>query len=365
VRFDEVLAQAREGSIRGQGALTLRDYVPDTVRLAFRAERWPAIRTRRHRAEVEGNVSVTGSVRSPTVRGRLSVLRAVFRPDLALLTAGGTPVTRDDTILVVDPKGMATSPAAEADNGGPGAGLLSALDIDVVLGLRRDVWIRHESAAAELTGELRLVKGPGQAKFAATGAVETVRGWVGFQGRRFTLTRGRLLFGGGELADAELDAVAEHRLPDYLVEASAQGRVRQPTLSLRSEPELGQADILALLLFGKPAGALGTGEKVALQDRAISITSGYAAERIGESITRFLGLDRLGIDPAAFDFGGGRVGFSQYLTRSAYVSASQDITGKGGQEVSAEYDLGRGWQFSTSTGSAGKSGADLFWRKQY
>ena len=139
----------------------------------------------------------------------------------------------------------------------------------------------------------------------------------------------------------------------------------RPSLALRSEPSLDQADILAVLLFGKPASALGQGEQIALQQQAIAVTSGYAAAEIGESVARFLGLDALGVDLRQIDFTGGRIGFGQYLSRKAYVSASQDLAGKGGQEVSVEYQLAPGWGITTSTSSSGSSGADIFWQKQY
>ncbi len=224
----------------------------------------------------------------------------------------------------------------------------------------------------DLSGTLR-VTGPlaslhGNLVLAAVGAIEAVRGWAAFQGRQFALSQGRLTFAGEKEVNPALDIVAQYRLPEYpeyTVGVVVGGTAKKPALTLRSEPSLDHADILAVLLFGKPASALGQGEQVALHQKAIAITSGYAAAEIGQSVSRFLGLDSLGIDLRQIDFTDGRIGFGQYLTRKTYVSASQDLAGEKGQEVSVEYRLAPEWEITTSTSSSGSSGADIFWQKQY
>jgi hypothetical protein len=89
---------------------------------------------------------------------------------------------------------------------------------------------------------------------------------------------------------------------------------------------LDQADILAVMLFGKPASQLGQGQQVSLQDQALKITCGYAAARISESVTEALGLEELGIDLRDVDYSGDRVGYGRSLTDQARVSVSQGLT---------------------------------------
>ena len=68
------------------------------------------------------------------------------------------------------------------------------------------------------------------------------------------------------------------------------GTAKKPALTLRSDPVLEQADIFALLLFGKPTTELGRGEKLDLQQQALNTTSGYVAAKIGESVSEALDL---------------------------------------------------------------------------
>lgn len=189
--------------------------------------------------------------------------------------------------------------------------------------MSRNVRVRHPDTSAELSGDIRATKKPGQ-ELQLVGRSEIIRGWAGFQGqgRRFELVRGSKQFGGGKI-DPALDILARHRLPQYTVEAVVGRTVGNPSLSLRSNPNLDQADILALLLFGKPTRDLGNTEQVSLKQNALDITSGFAAATIGSAVAEAIGLQNLGLD--AVEFNGGRVGFGRYIGRRTYVTANQEL----------------------------------------
>ena len=365
VWIEQMSAKAGKGTIRGSGSVTLRGYVPERLAVSLKTDRWPTIRTDRYRVEVGGELVGEGLLTAPQVKGQLEVLQATLRPDLALLS--DTAVRRDETIVVL-PTETASGPLAlrKEEQALPlsqkEAWQNLALDLTVLV--HRNTWIKQQKAAAELSGKVQVIKKAGENPI-LVGAIEAVRGWAAFQGRQFALSQGRLTFAGEKEVNPALDIVAQYRLPEYTVEVVVGGTAKKPALTLRSEPSLDHADILAVLLFGKPASALGQGEQVALHQKAIAITSGYAAAEIGQSVSRFLGLDSLGIDLRQIDFTDGRIGFGQYLTRKTYVSASQDLAGEKGQEVSVEYRLAPEWEITTSTSSSGSSGADIFWQKQY
>ena len=162
-----------------------------------------------------------------------------------------------------------------------------------------------------------------------------------------------------------MDIVAQYQTSDYSVEALVEGTPEEPTLVLQSQPELEQADILAVLLFGRPASALAQSEKFDLQEQALAITEGYAAEQIGKSVSQALGLDKLGVGLQNIDIRGGGIGFGRYLTKGLHVSVAQDLTKKGERKVSMEYQLSPNWQVDTSTSSGGASEAHILWQKRY
>jgi translocation and assembly module TamB len=217
---------------------------------------------------------------------------------------------------------------------------------------------------AELSGDVHATKAP-QRELDLTGRVDIVRGWFAFQGRRFELERSAIQFTGGDKINPSLNIIARYRLPEYQVDATINGTVEKPTLTLASQPRLEQADILALLIFGRPINALNQNEQGALQKSAIGITTGYVAGRIANSVSEALGLDSLGVDIREIDFSGGQVGFGRYLGSKTYVSVSQQLSGEHGREVEVEYQIAPDWKLGSSTSSTGSKGIDLIWHKRY
>jgi translocation and assembly module TamB len=222
--------------------------------------------------------------------------------------------------------------------------------------------VRHPNTVAELTGKVRATKKAGQS-FQLVGTSEIIRGWAAFQGRRFNFERGEIRFVGGSKIDPNLDIVARHRLTGYTVDAVVGGTAASPTLLLRSDPSLDQADILSLLLFGKPTKDLNRSEENSLRENALEMASGFAAARIGSAVAEAIGLNSFGL--GEFDFDGGRVGFGRYIGSKTYVTAGQDLAGERGQEVRVEYQIAPDWKIGTSTTSKGASEAEIIWHKRY
>ena len=238
------------------------------------------------------------------------------------------------------------------------------LSLEVALDLGRDTRLQHQNADITLGGGLSVSKKRDEAPRLA-GVIQLARGWAGFQGRRFVLNRGSLTFDKETQLNPRLDILAQYEHDDYVIDAVVGGTAETPRLDLRSTPPLEQADILAVLLFGKPASALNKGEEIDLQQEAVALTSGYAAATLGQSVSDALGLDTLGIDLSGLDFSGGQVGFGRALTRKTRISAAQGIGGKRGQEVAIDYEMTPNLDLRTSADSKGSSSADIIWRKRY
>jgi len=142
------------------------------------------------------------------------------------------------------------------------------------------------------------------------------------------------------------------------------GTARTPTLELRSNPVLEEADILSVLIFGKPANGLSNNEQASLQTQAIQATAGYVASGLRRSIANKLGLDNLEFDMGQ-NLGQEKVSVGKYVLKDVYVSTSQQLGEKQEREVSVEYQIDRRWQVKGSTTSRGTSGVDIFWQKRY
>ena len=363
IRIGRLVAKSGKGTLRGGGTIALQGYAPHSLSFTLSADRWPAIKTRQYDVRIGADLHCEGRISAPHISGRLAVLRARLRPDLAFLT--DKPITQDETITVIPSRTLPERSEADRRTTTPAqSDPQLPLTLDLQVHIHRNTRIIHQNASIELAGDVHLTQQT-IGKPALAGSIETVQGWVGFKGRRFTLAKGQLVFSGGDEINPSLDITAQARVPQYTVEAHVGGTANEPTLDLSSQPALDQADILAVMLFGKPASQLGRGQQVSLQQQALNITGGYAAAQLSESVTELLGLDNLGIDLRDLDFAGERVGYSRSLTDRARVSVAQGLTEQGGREVTIEYELGPGWNLSASTSSEGSSSVDVFWQKRY
>jgi translocation and assembly module TamB len=364
IRVSQISARANKGEINGSGFITLQKFVPQGIDFSISAKQWPAINTQRYQIEVNGAAKIGGTLAAPRINGSFEVPRGELRPDLSFLDRSSTPVKRDPTITVVS-KTASSSPAAKEESKDQAESeIWRNTTIDMQVRIPDNLWLRHRNANVELSGDLRVIKTSG-GNPRLTGIIQSVRGWMVFQGRRFTLTRGRLEFTGDEKIEPALDIEAEYRVSNYLVTVIVKGTSEKPTLTLASSPQLDQADILSLLLFNKPVSALNTGEQASLQENAIGIVGGFAATKIGQAVAESLGLQNLGVDIGSIDFSGEAVRFGQYVGRDTFISVSQEISGKYGREVAAEYQITSDWRFSVSSSTTGPDGVDLIWQKRY
>ncbi|MGH7795744.1 MAG: translocation/assembly module TamB domain-containing protein [Candidatus Binatia bacterium] len=361
----EISAKAKDGEMSGRGSLGIHGFDLDGVKLSLNATRWPAIQTERYQARVTGNLDVQGSLAAPKLTGTLTVADGTLRPDLAFLEQSKVPLTRDETIIVIK-NNRVVGPSSEelTKRNTAKGGWFEKVSLNLTVNSPGNLWIRHPDLVSELSGNVGINKAPGR-QLDFTGRIEIMRGWMAFQGRRFQLVRGAIEFTGGDKIAPSLNIVANNRVQGYEVQALVSGTSEKPTLTLTSQPRLDQADILALLIFGKPLNALNKHEQGSVQQSALSITSGFVAANVAKSVSRALGLDSLGLDISDVDFAGGTIGLGRYVAPGTYVSFSEHLAGERGHEVSIEYQIVPDWSLSSSTASSGSSGIDIIWRKRY
>jgi autotransporter translocation and assembly factor TamB len=366
VNVRELTAKAKDGEIKGSGSLALKDFDANGFKLALTAQRWPAIETQRYQVKVAGDLEAQGTLTAPKITGKVTVLEGSLRPDIGFLEQNKAALKPDETIVFVNKDGARRPPPAQKKESANSSDdqLFKNLSLDLAVVAPGNLWIRHPDLVAELSSNVHATKMANR-DIDLTGRVDVVRGWLAFQGRRFQLTKGAIEFTGGGKINPSLDIVAQYRLPNYEVDATIGGTVEKPTLTLASDPRLEQADVLALLIFGKPIASLSQKEQGSLQQSALSITSGYVASQIANSVSNALGLDSLGVDLREVDFSGGRIGFGRYVGNKTYVSVSQELANDHGREVGVEYEVAPNWKIGSTTSSSGSKGIDIIWNKRY
>jgi autotransporter translocation and assembly factor TamB len=366
IQIAQLSAKAGDGSLSGSGSIALQDnYSPGAINATLWIHQWPAIATQQYNAIINGTIHASGTPDAPHVQGEIDVVDTTVHPDLNFLTASSVSPP-DNTIVVIQP-GKRISPAS--DTGSSRASQASSsqasnqafnnLAMEVKINIRRNTWIRHEHAEVELDGGVDVKKRPG-GPVVLIGEINTVRGWLDFQGKRFTLASGHIRFTGGSEIDPTLNIDAQYAVSNYTIDLIVTGTASKPALKLQSQPQLAQGDILSLILFGTTTSQLGQGQKTTLLQQAQSIATGAA----GQAISQSLGLESLGVNVS-----GQSVGLGRYLNENTYVSVSPNLVntnnGIPSPVASIQYFLRRWLTITTATMSDGSRQVFLNVTKQY
>ena len=173
------------------------------------------------------------------------------------------------------------------------------------------------------------------------GRMSLDRGWLDFSGRRFDLTRGQITFDRLSANNPLVDIRAEFDTGENvtaLIQVS--GRATDPTIEFTSTPERPSEDVMALVLFGKPANELTPFESVQAAQALASLSGigpfGGSGGLTGK-LRQTVGLDLLNFDVDP-ETGGGSLTVGKYVTDDLFVSANQGASGDTGS-VQIEFDV--------------------------
>ncbi|MBN1237398.1 MAG: translocation/assembly module TamB domain-containing protein [Gammaproteobacteria bacterium] len=210
-----------------------------------------------------------------------------------------------------------------------------------------------------LAGALEVVEVPREPT-TGSGELRVVDGTYVAYGQELEIRTGRLIFAGGALTRPGLDIEAVRRpAEDVLVGARVQGTLRQPELSVFSEPAMARQEQLSYLVLGRPLENASASENSALSQAAMALGlrgGNFVSERVNES----LGFDEFGIQTQpGEDANSASFVIGKYLSPSLYVSYGVGLF----QPVNTlrlRYTISSKWRLVTESSSEG-SGGDLIY----
>jgi autotransporter translocation and assembly factor TamB len=359
VQVTNLHARAGKGTVRGTGGLDLSPGAGRSFVLTLNFEKFLALKHRGNEAALNGALRFAGTPATPTLTGTIEVERAVLR--LPPFIAPTEPVAYADPTIEVVGMRQSLEPATQTST--PESTLDDRLRLDVAVRLPGNAWIRRHDANVEVSGDLRLTKAP-HGTLQTHGSFDSRRGWYAFQGRRFTLRAGTVTFPeSGE--EPSVDITGAYRADEYTVVAHVKGPSSKPELDLWSEPALDQADILSVLLFGKPVGRLNGEQAVSLQEQTVGLAGGYAVGQLGASVRDALGLDTLDVELPQGADGDGQFRVGRHITRDVFVSFAHQFGSSIAEVVSAEYAITPRISIRGSTSTLGNTAVDFFLNHRY
>jgi translocation and assembly module TamB len=322
-------AAGREDSVRLSGSVDARGDESE-IDLNLVLDEAQVARSADLELRTSADLDLRGSFQELTLSGPINIDELDIQiPDLG----GGDDLPTFAPVNVVRVDGPERDPVEEIDtpSGGP---VTINLDMSVVADDR--IFVRGRGLNSEWAADLT-VRGTAENPLIG-GSVNLREGQLDLAGRTFDLTRGVIGFREREeiVPEVNIQAQTEAGTAPNTVTAivTVSGTAENPQIDFSSSPPLPEEDILALVLFGRPANQLGAGEALQLAQAAATVsgTFGSGGGVVG-SVRSSLGLDQLSFDPSARSLTVGK-----YIADDIYVSARQSI-GQLGTALSVIYEV--------------------------
>jgi translocation and assembly module TamB len=260
----------------------------------------------------------------------------------------------DDQVIV------ASEGAAEDEGTAQNSRLKLNARVRITMG--EDVTFDGFGLSAKIQGGLLAIEKPGEPT-TGSGELRIVDGTYEAFGQKLDVEKGRVLFAGGPIDRPGIDARAVRRpAEDILVGVNVRGDLRQPDVTLFSEPAMTQGNQLAYLVLGRPLSGASQGEGSALSQAvlALGLKGGNAlAEKIG---------GKLGLDQFTVESSGGGSGsetsqaslvVGKYLTPKLYINYGIGLFDPV-STLRLQYAISSRWKLVTeSSGTA--SGGDFIY----
>ena len=207
--------------------------------------------------------------------------------------------------------------------------------------------LQMQTAIARLSGDADLHLRGTAAKPALLGRVEVLEGEINFNGAKYRLERGEVLFQSPVSIKPVLDLQATTRVRDYDITVSVNGDTSKPlSVKYRSDPPLPEADIVALLAVGQTreqSAQLAQSNNTAFSQTASNLILSEALNStVSNRVQRLLGVSKIKIDPQGLSTEtnptrGPQVTIEQQISNNFTLTYSQNVAQASQQIIQGEY----------------------------
>lgn len=216
----------------------------------------------------------------------------------------------------------------------------------------------------KLRGKLGINLEPGKLVM-GQGEVSIADGTYRMRGQDLTIRRGRLIFSNTFIDDPGLDVEAVRTIDTITAGVRLKGTLKQPQLSVFSEPTMPESDVLAYLILGRPLSQTTVAEGQAVSNTA-SALGFVAGDFLEKGIGGTLGLDELRVDVDQTTQSTALV-IGKYLSPKLYLRYYSGIA-EASRIVQLQYQLSKRIQIQTESGYRGSqsiTGGDIFFTIEY
>ena len=323
---------------------------PIDARLSLQA--LPISRSPLFASDATGRLQWTGTLQQPVLRGDITLSDTRIR-----VPAADDRVLREIRFVTHRSDGRLVEPAASEPD------FVASSDLDVEIRVPSDTRIRGQGAHLWVEGTARLRSRPGE-PLRVVGEGRVVNGTYTLQGRRFRVQRGEVRLVGDEQLDPVLDVVAELPINDIIAIVDVGGRLSSPVVRLRSSPPMSEQDVLAYLIFGRPAESVGAAGGTRFDAAAARLVAGVAEAELREVLGDSMPVDSIEI--GTNDEGeANTLGFGKYLRPDLHFRYVHVLGDEPADRVGVEYRLNDLLSIGSSVSTTGDAGLDLILRHDF
>jgi translocation and assembly module TamB len=338
-----------EGTLTGTGTVVLGDPMRLDVRLAM--GEFTAVRRDDVVSRLNGAVAVDGALgERMLVSGRIenaeTEVRLVNRLPPQVTTV---PVVFVDEAPEAAPTPVAPAAQAEAP----------PIDLDLTIDLPGRVYVRGRGLSSEWAGSF-VITGT-SAKPQVRGSLHPVRGTFDLLGKTFILDKGKIGIEGLD-RDIAIDLTAVYQRSNFKALVHVSGTAKEPKITLESEPELPQDEILARVLFDKSTGKLSALEAAQLAAAAAAMASGEPG--VLDKLRDTTGLDQLRLGGTEEGSAVPTVEAGKYVDENVYVGVEQGASA-GSTAAVVEVDITENIKLRSTTSAEGSNRVGVQWEWQY
>jgi translocation and assembly module TamB len=298
-------------------------------------------------ANLDADLSIRGKARERIdLSGKIRVNRATI----------GIPDALPPDVAVLDVR-------RRGQRAPPPAGKL-VIALDMTINAPRQILVQGRGLDAELGGSVH-IGGTLDAPL-VSGGFDLQRGTLSIGGTRLnlqTVPPGRVSFDGAGLKrtiDPTLDFTAESKVAstgtDVTLHISGHADSPKIDLSSSTDPDMSPDQLMALLLFGRPASQLNAFELAEIGYALANLTGVSGGSNVLVRLQRSLGLDRLsvGSDTTTSPTGapvnsGAAIEAGRYVSKRVYIEGKQTTTGS--SQVQVDVDLTKRLKLTTRLGN--------------
>lgn len=299
----------RGGAIRGAGTAELTAQFPYHV--GFEVSKLTLLDLNHLTGLCSGNLLLKGDLQQSSIEGSLNIDSATF----ALDENKPSPKTIDITYI----NHLENPPQL------PKPQQSWPLGLDIGIASSQHIWIKDKNLDSEWKADLKL-QGTTLSPM-VYGQMEMVKGHYLINGKNIEIKEGSIHFDGDPVKHASLSVIGVLDTNTIIAEALVSGPLRNPSLTLRSNPPLPQSDILSHLIFGRGLADITPQQSTQLKKSLKDLNTMSTGSNILDGIRSRFGIDRIELSRGSgIELEDVSLQVGKYLTKSLFIAFNKGIT---------------------------------------